>query len=59
MGGRFLIAALAALLGVAAARRLDLVSIGWPAYLVFANTTIGLVALRGRRTPGALAGGAP
>jgi len=60
MGGRFLIAALAALLGVAAAGRLDLVSIGWPAYLVFANTTIGLVALRdrGRRTPGALAGGA-
>lgn len=57
MGSRFLIAALAALLGVAAARRLDVVSVAWPAYLAFANTTIGLIALRGR-TPRAVPDGA-
>jgi hypothetical protein len=57
MGSRFLVAALAALLGVGAAQRLDFISVAWPAYLAFANTTIGLVALRGR-TPGAVADGA-
>ena len=46
MGSRFLVAAGAALLGVVSARRLDFLSVGWPAYLTFANAAIGLVALR-------------
>jgi len=48
MGSRFLIAAAAALLGAVSARRIDFLSLGWPLYLAFANTTIGLVALRTR-----------
>jgi hypothetical protein len=47
MGSRFLVAAVASLLGAVSARHLDFLSLGWPVYLVFANTAIGLVALRG------------
>ncbi len=59
MGSRFLVAAAAALLGAAAARHLDFLSIGWPVYLALANTTIGLVALRGRAVGGLPEGASP
>jgi len=55
LGGRFLLAAVAALIGAAAARHLDFLSLGWPLYLIVANTTIGVVALRARPARAALA----
>lgn len=48
MGGRFVVAGAAGLLGVLAARRLDFLSVGWPAYLTVCNTVIGVVAIRAR-----------
>jgi hypothetical protein len=55
MGGRFIVAGGAAVLGAVAARRLDFLSVGWPAYLAVCNTAIGLIAIRARSHAGAVA----